>query len=330
MIQELNKGEMFALKEYFERGDKYDAILLAKSGHVMLRTNGLVVYGYYDPTGKGEFNYEKSTRFTHDINKYPLPYVDDYSMKEEVLSKYREVFSDGAKRKFYEAQYVMNYLASGKAKNKKPAQESKTQVPKENITINKGDGNMMTMKELMNLAHTIRRGKVNAGEFEGVNYRQQMSICLKMAHKIDKERTNVNKERVATVDDEVATEKTIEKQQPQIKTKVSSAKGLVYARAIGDPKDFNDLRAEVVFYNSATQTEKVLMKLSANKNNLDMEFAKVVEKLVKAMPSGLVLANHGNRTLCAFGKVASLAESKQITLSARGTAEEILNQSLAV
>lgn len=150
-----------------------NSIFLASNSHVLLRTNGAVIYGQYDTTGKGNFNKDNAANlvsFTHDINKYKVPFVStrDYAkMKTIVLNAWKNIWDNVALMKYLSVIYVLTH-----------ANEFETEIKEDNKEIKKEVKNMNTntRSHVMALAHKIRK----EDKLEG-DYSAQMSIALRIA-----------------------------------------------------------------------------------------------------------------------------------------------------
>lgn len=181
--QLIKMGELKAILKNIDKDGviRNNCIVLAKNSEVLLRTNGVVVYGLYDQTGAADFKSNSDAiHFTHDLSK-PFPYVqcDDYAvMKPKVLKAYKKIFDQKAKDKLEAVRYIainhkwyreqLNAISENTVENK--IEEKKEEVKNMNKELN-----------TMELAHKLRKDL----KLEG-NYRVQMAIALSYAHDIKK------------------------------------------------------------------------------------------------------------------------------------------------
>lgn len=164
---------------------KNNCIALAKNDCVLLRTNGVVIYGLYDTTNQGNFGHRSKNliQFTHDMTK-PNPYVNtnDYAKyKPIVLKAYRDIFTEQAKQKYEAVRYIILNHKWYKDKLKE-AQASTNAIQEPTIIEEKKEVTKMNKElNIMQLAHLIRRELKLEGD-----YRAQMKMAMLYAWNVKK------------------------------------------------------------------------------------------------------------------------------------------------
>lgn len=164
---------------------KNNCIALAKNDCVLLRTNGVVIYGLYDTTKQGNFGHRSKNliQFTHDMTK-PNPYVNtnDYvKYKPIVLKAYRDIFTEQAKQKYEAVRYII--LNHKWYKDKLKEAQASTDAVQEPTIIEEKKEVVEMNKELnvMELAHLIRKELKLEGD-----YRAQMKMAMLYAWNVKK------------------------------------------------------------------------------------------------------------------------------------------------
>lgn len=189
----IKMGELKAiLKNVDDNGRiKNNCIALAKNDCVLLRTNGVVIYGLYDTTKQGNFGHRNPNliQFTHDMVK-ENPYVNtqDYvTYKPIVLKAYKEIFTETVKQKYEAVRFIiLNHKwykdQLSKAQTSTDAeQEPKVPVDQNIIEEKKEVVEMNKELNVMGLAHKIRRELGLEGD-----YRAQMKMAMLYAWSIKK------------------------------------------------------------------------------------------------------------------------------------------------
>ena len=185
--QYIKMGELKAILKNVDKDGKikHNSIALVKSDAVLLRTNGAVLYGLYDPSHTGNFSNSNKEiiHFTHDLIK-PQPFVKtaDYMvMKPRVLKAYSDIFNDYAKQKLQAVRFIIANHEWYKEQLNKIQEPQATIIQEPTITIEKKEEvqGMKIKLNVMMLAHSLRKQL----KLEG-NYRVQMAIALSYAHDI--------------------------------------------------------------------------------------------------------------------------------------------------
>ena len=186
----IKMGELKAILNNVDDNGRINnnCIALAKNDCVLLRTNGVVIYGLYDESNQGNFGHRNKNliQFTHDMTK-DNPYVNtnDYAKyKPIVLKAYRDIFNEAAKQKYEAVRYIilnhkwykdkLKEVQESNNKIEEPKQEQKIEIKKEVKEMNKD-------LNIMQLAHLIRKELGLEGD-----YRAQMKMAMTYAWKVKK------------------------------------------------------------------------------------------------------------------------------------------------
>ena len=215
----LKQGEINAIIENFEVV-KVDNKLVGKinknsvviaSNHetgILLRTNGLVVYGTY-------YKAEAPIKFTHDFMRFKKPFVkcDDYMvLKDVILDAWEKTYDEKAQAKLQEVRSIVkdlldkhvnsaNKVAANtnsvktqkqdnteqtkKETKKQDKREEKKEMTKNAVKTNKTVEEVVELN-IMQMAHKIRREL----KLEG-HYHVQMKIAMNLAWEVKKGETSI-------------------------------------------------------------------------------------------------------------------------------------------